>query len=187
MCCLCLSNNRDSSGSSSIVTRLEEGRADEKQNLIARKNRNLASPYLHSSIIFTISSLVSCVMSAVACKTDGFTTANVGALVANALYVVAYALYVRAEWKTPQTTVSALPLMNSAPMIQHMWNRMKTTTLKLSLLRKIAIATRLARSTLWARRTTKSQWGASMAQCIVQWQTNNENGPWASRLRTNTQ
>lgn len=122
MCCFCWRRRDDYSS----IDRLEVGTAaeanavDEKKSILGIKNRHLASPYLHSSVIFAISSLVSFIMSVISCKTDGFTTPNVGALVANGLYVIAYALYVRAEWKTPQTSVSALPLMNSAPMIQHM-------------------------------------------------------------------
>lgn len=98
---------------------LEEGK-NESELLIKKKPRPLSSPYLQSSVIFTLSSLVSFVLSAISCKQDGMSTANVGSLIANFLYLVGYTLYVCAEWKSPNTTSSTLPLINSEPKIQHM-------------------------------------------------------------------
>jgi hypothetical protein len=98
---------------------LEKGESARETPLFAKKRQN-RSPYLVSSITFMLSSTVSLSLSVVSCYTDGFNAANIGALVANALYVCAYFLYVRADWLSPTTGTSGLPLMNSAPMIQHM-------------------------------------------------------------------
>ena len=69
------------------------------------------SPYLSSTIVFTVSSAVSLVMSIISCYDDGFTTANVGGLVGNALYTIAYVMYVNAEIKSQSE--GSLPLLSS--------------------------------------------------------------------------
>ncbi len=91
---------------------VEEG---EGKPLLKKKK---PSPYLKSTIIFMLSSVLSFAMSIVLCYTDGYTAANVGSMVGNALYTIAYILYVIAE-KNSEVQETALPLLNSAAMIQH--------------------------------------------------------------------
>jgi hypothetical protein len=98
----------------------QDAPALEEQPIVTKARRRVNSPYLWSSLFFTLSALVSTGLALETCVANGWTKENIGNLASNVIYVVAYAMYVRAEYRPATLPQSdAMPLLNS-PMIQRL-------------------------------------------------------------------